>query len=211
MKKILLLITTVFIFTACSSKQDEEYNKPALYWYNKMLKEISLYQLDKADDTYTSLESEHRNSPLLPSALMVIATTHMDDEEYELAIYYFNEYIKRFENEKKQDYVRYLKIKAKFLAFKQQFREQKLINDTLKDINKFVKKYPSSSYIYLVKTIQSRLYMAKASLDIEISELYARVDKPDASVVYKQKAKKSWDDTKSIEPVDVPWYRYIFE
>ena len=211
MKNLLLLISTIFIFTACSSKQDEEYNKPALYWYNKMLKEISLYQLDKADDTYTSLESEHRNSPLLPSALMVIATTHMDNEEYELAIYYFNEFIKTFEDNKKQDYVRYLKIKSKFLAFKQQFREQKLIDDTLEDINKFVGKYPTSSYIHLVKTIQSRLYMAKATLNVEIASLYKRTDKPKASVVYEEKAKSSWKDIKSIEPVNVPWYRAIFE
>ena len=211
MKTILLLISAIFIFTACSSKQEEEYNKPALYWYNKMLKEISLYQLDKADDTYTSLESEHRNSPLLPSALMVIATTHMDNEEYELAIYYFNEFIKTFEDNKKQDYVRYLKIKSKFLAFKQQFREQKLMDDTLNDINKFVKKYPDSSYIYLVKTIQSRLNMAKATLNVEIASLYKRIDKPKASVVYEEKAKKSWKDIDSIEPVTVPWYRAIFE
>ena len=211
MRNLLLLISAIFIFTACSSKQDEEYNKPALYWYNKMLKEISLYQLDKADDTYTSLESEHRKSPLLPSALMVIATTHMDDEEYQLAIYYFDEYIKIFEDNNKQDYVRYLKIKAKFLAFKQQFREQKLIDDTLEDINKFVDKYPNSSYIYLVKTIQSRLYMAKASLDVEIASLYKRIDKPKASVVYNNKAKNSWDDIKNINPVSVPWYRAIFE
>ncbi len=211
MKNLLLLISTIFIFIACSSKQDEEYNKPALYWYNKMLKEISLYQLDKADDTYTSLESEHRKSPLLPSALMVIATTHMDDEEYQLAIYYFNEFIKMFEDDKKQDYVRYLKIKSKFLAFKQQFREQKLIDDTLEDINKFVKKYPNSSYIHLVKTIQSRLYMAKATLNVEIASLYKRIDKPKAALVYENKAKKSCEDIKNIKPVNVPWYRAMFE
>ena len=211
MKQIILVILSIFIFSACSSKQTEEYNKPALYWYNKMLKEISLYQLDKADDTYTSLESEHRKSPLLPSALMVIATTHMDDEEYELAIYYFDEYIKRFGNNKLQDYVRYLKIKSKFLAFKQHFREQKLIDDTLNDIDKFVNIYPNSSYIYMIKTMQSRLYMAKASLDIEIASLYKRINKPKAAIVYNKKAQQSWQNIKNIKKVDVPWYRYIFE
>lgn len=211
MKKLLLILPIIYMFTACSSKQKEEYNKPALFWYNKMLKEIALYQFDKADDTFTSLESEHRNSPLLPSALMVIATTHMDDEEYEMAIYYFNEYIKRFENPKKQDYVRFLKIKAKYLAFKQQYREQQLISDTLNDIDNFVQKYPNSSYIYLVKTIQSRLYMAKASLDTEIAGLYTRVGKPKATIVYQEKAKQSWNNIDTIKPVDVPWYRWLFE
>lgn len=211
MKNIILLVCAVILFSACSSKQDEEYNKPALYWYNKMLKEISVNQLDNADDTYTSLESEHRNSPLLPSALMVIATTHMDEEEYELAVYYFNEYIKRFEKSNLRDYVRYLKIKAKFLAFKQQFREQKLMDDTLRDTNEFLRNYPNSSYVHLVNTIQSRLYMAKAMLDIEIADLYKRTNKPKGASVYYKKATNSWKDIKTIQKVHVPWYRAIFE
>ena len=211
MKFFILLLSIIILFNACSSKQEEEYNKPALYWYNKMLKEISINQLDSADDTYISLESEHRKSPLLPSALMVIATTHMDEEEYELAVYYFNEYIKKFEKSHLRDYVRYLKIKAKFLAFKQQFREQKLMDDILIDTNNFIENYPNSSYIYLINTMQSRMYMAKAILDVEIAELYKRTDKPKASKVYYKKAKNSWSDIKTIKRVHVPWYRAIFE
>ena len=210
-KKIILIISAFIMFTSCASKQQEEYNKPALYWYNKMLKEISLNQLDKADDTYTSLESEHRKSPLLPSALMIIAITHMDEEEYELAVYYFDEYIKRFENTSLQDYVRYLKIKSKFLAFNQQFREQKLISSTLVDITDFINNYPNSSYIFLVKTMQSRLLMAKASLSMEIASLYDRKDKPKAVEFYNQKGQNSWQELNTIQEVSVPWYRYIFE
>ena len=142
---------------------------------------------------------------------MIIAITHMDEEEYELAVYYFDDYIKRFESDSLQDYVRFLKIKAKFLAFKQQFREQKLIDSTLLDIEQFIVTYPKSSYIYLVKTMQSRLHMAKATLDIEIAGLYDRKDKPKAVEFYKQKAKKSWNELDTIEDVSVSWYRYIFE
>jgi len=211
LKNIILLICTIILFSACSSKQEEEYNKPALYWYNKMLKEISLNQLDSADDTYTSLEAEHRNSPLLPSALMVIATTHMDEEEYELAVYYFDQYIKKYDNSDLRDYVRYLKIKAKFMAFKQQYREQKLIDDILGDSNEFIRSYPNSSYIHLVNTIQSRLYMAKATLNIEIANLYKRINKPKAAKVYYKKAKNSWQNIETIQKVHVPWYRAIFE
>lgn len=211
LKNLVLLLVVVFIFSSCSLKQQEEYNKPAVYWYNKMLKEISTFQLHKADDTYTSLESEHRNSPLLPSALMIIATSHMAEEEYQLANYYFDEYIKKFEQNDQNGYVKYLKIKSKFLAFQQQFRDQKLIDETLEDINKFIDNYPSSTYIYLVKTMQSRLYMAKATFDIEISKLYSRLDKPNAAKVYLEKAKISWDDIHTIQKVSVPWYRAIFE
>ena len=210
-KKIILIGLTILFFVACSSKDTKEYNKPAMYWYNKMLKSISEMQLDDADDILTSLQSEHRNSPLVPSALMVLADAHMQEEEYELANYYYDTFIKRYENRNLNSYVRYLKIKSKFMAFKQHFREQKLINDTLLEINTFVYKYPYSPYIELVKTMQTRLYMAKSNLDIEIANLYERKDKPKAQAYYMQKAKSSWNNPEVIEELSIPWYRAIFE
>ena len=211
-KQITTLILTIFIFTGCSSKQEEaEYNKPAVYWYNKMLKQISNNQLDAADDTYTSLESEHKASPLLSSANILIATAHMDDEEYAMANYYFDEYLKRFVNANNVDYIRYLKVKSKFLAFKNQFREQELVYETIKETQEFIDMYPNSKYIHLVNTIQSRLYMAKATFDKEIASLYARVDKPEASKEYISRAKTSWNDIQNVKAVEVPWYRSVFE
>lgn len=208
---IIFIASLVYIFTGCASKEDEEYNKPAVYWYNKMIKQISNYQLDDADDTYTSLESEHRNSPLLPSALMIIAITHMEDEEYALANYYFDEYLKKFSVKKNADYIRYLKIKSNFLAFKNQFREQALLTKTIEATDKFVVEYPKSQFIYIVKDIKSRLLMSKSTFDTEISELYERVEKPKAKEFYAKKASESWKDVENIEKVDVPWYRAIFE
>ena len=210
-KYLFLSISTFLIFVACSTKQEEEYNKPALYWYNKMLSQIASYQLDLADETYTSLESEHRYSPLLPSATMLIANAHMEDEEYELATYYYDEYLKRFDNGKESSYIKYLKIKAKFLAFKQQFREQNLITETLKEIDNYLKEFPNSSYKYLTLNMKSRLLMAQAALDLEIADLYERKDKPEAALVYQERAQNSWIETDTIKPVNVPWYRAIFE
>lgn len=212
LKNILLAVSAVLIFSACAAKQQEqEYNKPALYWYNKMIKQIATFDLDQADDTYVSLESEHKNSPLLPTALMIMANAHIDEEQYQMAEYYLDEYSRKYGFSKNIDYIRYLKIKAKFLAFKNQFREQQLLLDTIKEIDEFIVKFPNSPYLYLVQTIQSRLYMAKATFDKEISELYTRLDKPKASKYYDDKAKKSWNDLKQINKVDVPWYRWIFE
>jgi len=207
---IILIASLAYIFTGCSSKK-EEYNKPAIYWYNKMIKEISNYQLDDADDTFTSLESEHRNSPLLPSATMIIAVSHMEEEEYAMANYYFDEYLKKYSLKKNADYIRYLKIKSNFLAFKYQFREQELLTKTVQEADTFLKDYPTSQYIYLVKTMKSRLLMGKAIFDKEISELYGRIDKPKAQEFYVKKASNNWKNINNIEDIDVPWYRAIFE
>ncbi|MEA3315122.1 MAG: outer membrane protein assembly factor BamD [Campylobacterota bacterium] len=213
-KKLLstaLLSMSLYIFSGCASKDGQEYNKPAVYWYNKMIKQISNYQIDLADDTFTSLESEHRNSKLLPAAMLIIANAHIEEEEYLMANYYFDEYIKKFSLKENVDYIRYLKIKSNFLAFKSQFREQDLLMKTLNETSRFTKEYPNSQYIYLVKTIQSRLLMSKSVFDKEISELYARVDKPKAENYYNEKALESWSELENIQRVSVPWYRYIFE
>ena len=211
MKNLLLIACAAFVLTACSSKEEQEYNKPAIYWYNKMLKEIAENDLDKADDTYTSLESEHRNTPFVPTAMLVLVNAHIDEEEYALANFYLDEYIKRFGLSKDIDYARYLKIKANFLGFKYQFRDQQLIDETITQIQEFKSKYKNSPYMPLVDTINSRLFMAKASFDNEIAELYIRRDKEAAAAFYEQKVKESWINPAEIEPVKVPFYRSIFE
>ncbi len=211
-KSLFLVIASVFVFTACSSKNEvAEYNKPALYWYNKMLTQISNGNLDEADDTYSSLESEHRNSPLIPTSLLILVNSHIDDEEYSLANFYLDEYIKRFALSKNIDYARYLKIKANFLGFTYQLRDQELTEDTIKEIADFKVKYPRSPYMPLVDTINARLYMAKASLDSSIAKLYTKLDKKAAADFYNKKVKESWVNSSEIEAVKVPFYRSIFE
>lgn len=213
LKNLLFATSLIFIFTACSSKNETstEYNKPAIYWYNKMVTQISRGDTDLADDTYTSLESEHRNSPLIPTAILILVNAHIDAEEYALANFYLDEYIKRFALSKNIDYARYLKIKANFLGFTYQMRDQKLIEDTLEDIKEYKVKYSSSPYMPLVDTMNARLHMAKALLDEEIAKLYEKKGKDKAAKIYMNRVKESWVKPEDIEPVEVPFYRSIFE
>lgn len=212
-RNFVLIVGLGFLLSACSSKSDsaQEYDKPALYWYNKMVTQVTNGYLEEADDTYTSLESEHRNSPLLPTALLILANGHIDEEEYQLANFYLDEYSKRFALSKNIDYVRYLKIKANFLGFTYSLRDQQLIEDTIKEIADYKKSFGRSPYIPLVNTMSARLYMAKATLDKEIAELYQRIEKPKAAEFYNEKVKNSWVEPKEIKPVDVPFYRSVFE
>lgn len=209
----LIIGSTALVFTACSQKQErvQEYNKPAIYWYNKMVKDIAWGDIDAADDTYTSLQSEHKNSPLIATALQILANAHIEEEQYLLANYYLDEYTKRFALSKNIDYIRYLKIKANFLSIPDRFREQELISNTISESNEFIKNYPNSPYLPLVYTINSRLYMAKASMDKEIADLYTRIEKPLGAEFYNKKVEKNWVNMDEVEPVELPWYRSLFE
>ncbi|MDQ7084290.1 MAG: outer membrane protein assembly factor BamD [Sulfurovum sp.] len=99
----------------CAGSSEEEvgdFNKPALYWYQEIATNITRGNLDKADAFYISLKSEHMRSPLMPTALMMLAHAHMNKEEYLLANYYLDEYNKRYGEKTSREYTEFMKLKS---------------------------------------------------------------------------------------------------
>ncbi|WP_457750330.1 outer membrane protein assembly factor BamD [Sulfurimonas sp.] len=208
----ILLIMLVFslLFSACS-KEVDEYNKPAVYWYGKIVEAISKGNVDKADDYYSSLQGEHIGSPLLPEATMILAIAHMHNEEYLLTEHFLNEYVRRYANTNEKEFAEFLKIKAKYKALPNPRRDQVLIQDAIKDAKKFKQKYPHSMYYSLVDTMLTNLYLADASLNEAIADLYMRLDKPKAAAYYRALRPEPWINWKEIERANTPWYKEIFE
>ena len=208
-----LLIASVFIalVSGCASKTKEVFNMPATYWYEQIAKEIKAQDLEKADGFYTSLVSEHVESPLLPEAMMMLANAHMQDEEYLLANFYLDEYLKRYGSKENADHVRYLKLKANYDAFPNPNRNQQLLLDTIAQTKEFIARYPNSKYKPLAQTMLSRLELGEYFLDKNIKDLYERTDKAEAAKKYDEKLKNSsFNQAEMIEP-HIPWYRSLFE
>ncbi len=212
MKQILVSILTILIiFTSCS-KDIEEYNKPAIYWYEKMIEAISESDLEKADSYYTSLQSEHIASPLLPEATIIMALAHMYNEEYLLAEHFLDEYMLRYASDfSDKEEADYLKIKAKYLSLPNPRRDQKLIDEAIKESKKFLAKYPNSIHYHMVSSMLTRLYLAKAVLNETIASLYKRIDKPKAAKYYESKIKQEWIKWDEIEKDNTFWFRKMFE
>jgi len=209
--KNFLLIIVFVIFSGCVSK-DNIYNKPAMFWYSKIIEEIKKYDLEEADKYYSSLASEHINSPILKDVMIIMALAHMDDEEYILAKFYLDEYIKRFGDRKGSEYARFLKVKANFFGLTQINRDQKLILDTLRDARDFKTKYPYSQYSYLVDTMVSKLELARYILIKDIASLHKKLDNKKAYEIYKNEMKSSWADGMEInEAKNRNFFRNIFE
>ena len=72
MKKIFFIIL-VLLFTGCASKKELS-NQTALFWHNKIYKDLSNMNLDGADDAFTSLEVEHPNSKYVPIDMLILYT-----------------------------------------------------------------------------------------------------------------------------------------
>jgi len=187
-KKLIALLSFIILLSACSSKDAvNEYDKPALTWYQEIVKEVGRSNLDKADNLYISLRSEHARSPLLPTATMIMANAQMEDQAYIMADYYLDEYLKKYATGAKVEEAKFLKIKAAFLGIKDVNKEQQLMLDTLLEVEKFIKTYPNSIYLPSVSTIKVRLHMSEFLLNENIASLYDRLGKDKAKDIYEQK------------------------
>ncbi len=211
-KNKILLATMAFVvlFNGCS-KEVEEYNKPAIYWYSKLVDSVADGDLETADNYYSSLQGEHIGSPLLPEATIILAIAHMYYEEYLLTEHFLDEYIKRYATSNEKEEADFLKIKAKYMALPNPRRDQALVSEAIAESIKFKQNYPNSMYVAVVDTMLTRLYLAEAALNETIASLYERLDKPKSAEYYRQKKPQPWIDWNEIDRANTSWYRAWFE
>lgn len=213
MKKIMVLgAALAFLLTGCGDKDEvAEFNKPALYWYKQIANSISDGNMDKADSYYISLKSEHMRSPLMPTAIMMLAHAHMNNEKYLLSNYYLDEYNKRYGQSGSREYTDFMKLKASFMGIKDIYKDQKLILDSIKKANTYIYRYPGSDYAPLVNTMLIRLHMTQYLLNENIAALYDRTGKPDAAKIYREKNKGSIVEMTDITPPEKGIIGEIFD
>lgn len=205
-----LLVLFALFFSACSDK-NKEYNKPAIYWYKKMIEAINSSDLEEADDFFVSLQSEHLNSPLLPEAMLILARAHIDEKEYLLANFYLDEYIKRFGTRNNIEFAKTLKIKAHFLSFKLTGRDQQLLLDSIKEAERFIREHPYSEHRPIVDTMLAKMLLANLQFNKEIASLYKTLDKPKAAEIYENRVDYEWVKSLRASTPDESWYRQAFD
>ncbi|OQX73091.1 MAG: outer membrane protein assembly factor BamD [Campylobacteraceae bacterium 4484_4] len=211
-KKTILFSLLLLFAGGCADKlgPQEVYNKPASYWYSEIIKNVRSGNLDKADDAFTSLSSEHVASPLLKEALMILAQAHSEKEEYLMANFYIDRYTTRFAQSYNIEYLKYLKIKSSFQAFKRANRDQKLLLDTIEACNGYIEKFPHSIYNPMVETMLTRLHLAEYLLNQEIIALYKRTGKMKAAKIYEERVKNSWISKANLKISDRGIFHKIF-
>jgi outer membrane protein assembly factor BamD len=206
------LAAALLILAGCGKSDDvSEFNKPALYWYKHIAESIARSNMDKADEYYISLKSEHMRSPLMPTAIMMLAHAHMQEEEYLLANYYFDEYNRRYADEEGREYTEFMKLKASFLGVKDVYKDQKLIMDSIKRAVIYLNRYPGSEYAPMVNSLLVRLHMSQYLLNENIAALYERTDKPEAAKIYRAKNKNSVVEMADITPPEKGFIGKIFD
>ena len=210
LKSTIIAAFAVLFLSGCVTKHDE-YNKPAKYWYEKIITSIVSGSLELADDYYLSLQSEHPKSELLEGATLIMAKAHEDSKENLLAEFYYDEYIKRFATRENMEYYQFKKVDTAFKHLKATNKNQKLIRDTIVEADAFLELYPNSIYYEMVQTVRTKLQMTEYLINENIAGLYDRVDKPNAAQIYRDKNKKSWIASGDLELPEKTIIQTIFE
>ena len=208
----ILAVAFAAIVSGCAEKYTELYNLTPDEWYAQIISDIKDSDLESADKHYTSMASEHVASPLLEQILLILAQAHVNNEEYLLANHYLDEYIKRYgDGAAKTEFAQYLKIKANFDSFAQPNRNQKLMEDSVAQIENFLYMYPQTQYRPLIETMLVKFKLALFYLNIQIADLYKRTGRDISAQVYQDKIDASpFKDSDLIKP-DLAWYRKLFE
>ncbi|WP_300451172.1 outer membrane protein assembly factor BamD [Helicobacter mastomyrinus] len=206
---LVCLLFASFVIFGCA-KKEVEYNKPAIYWYESMIKEINFGNLEGADGYFASLQSEHINSPLLPEAMLILGEAHMENDEYLLAAFYFDEYLKRYSSLENQDYAKYLKILANFYGFKNYSKDQEFITQSIKEAKSFLQSYPNSRYAPYVEYIYLKFQLGQIELNYAIARVYKKQGKDEAAETYLERNDKELFTRFNPKPSYVPWYVKLF-
>jgi len=197
-----ILALSLFLLGCANNKQP--INETALFWHNSIYKNIMLLDVDTADDRFTSLEVEHPNSIYIPTDLLILAKAHLYNQEYQLALFYINEYEKRYANRYEKEWCEYQKAKIRFFSITNPYTNQKNIMDTLNFINQVISIYPNSVYKYELNTMKKKLEVTLLIFDNKIASLYKKLDKPKAAEIYKKNINTP------VIPPHIPWYKKIF-
>ena len=205
MTKKTLLILPLLFFMGCSSKNvTKAENLTALKWHNKIYKDLQNANLDQADSDFISLEAEHPTSIYIKTDLLNLYLAHLSISEYDLALFYLNEYEKRYATLEEYPWVEYQKIKVNYFKYDNAYTDQQMLLNLIAMCKNYLKNYPASSFKPEVSTILAKAELTNKYLDAKISKLYKKLGKDKASKLYETKIPK---DSK---PPVIPWYKKLF-
>nr|WP_245945787.1 outer membrane protein assembly factor BamD [Helicobacter didelphidarum] len=207
---MLLPVFFIYFFLACSNKNKEViYNQPANFWYDGIFKNIRLGNLETADSYFSSLQSEHLNSPLLPEAMLALGQAHLSNEEYILSDFYFKEYLKRYGNPSNMDYISYLRLKSHLYAFKNNSKDQQFMSETILLIQDFIEKYPNSRYMLFVRDMEVKFVLGQNELNIAIARVYQKNGRKEAEQMYRDRIDSELQQATNPKPSKIPWYMML--
>ncbi|WP_456431493.1 outer membrane protein assembly factor BamD [Nitratifractor sp.] len=201
-KRYALAAAAVMVLGGCAGDGGDKAlpaPKSAGGWYDTILRSVASGDLERADKEYLSMREAYEGSSLLPMTMLMLAQAHMAEEEYLLADYYLEEFLKIRGGGPYGEYARFLRLKARYLGIRDIDRDQKLVEDTLALVRSFYRAYGSSRYAPIVRDMIVRLEMGNYLLNDRIARLYEKEGKSKGAEIYRKKNADIPYKTQAIE------------
>ncbi len=198
MKNSSLIIIAIAILNSCSSVNNSTVVKKQITnnsivslnsdkkLYSKIYQNIAKKNLDGADDAYIKLKTNYENSQYLNSAADTLAVVHMQNSEYILANFYLQEALQANSSD---EFAKFMLVKNQFLSANNNSRDLNYMNRALKALqidNSLV----YGDYAILANSMLIRVKLDMAWKNIQIGNLYKRLNKENAVKIYKQKVEQ---------------------
>ena len=209
MKLIIKFFLLVFLLSACSNNIND-FQKPATFWYEQIILAVNDNNLEKADNYFSSLQSEHIASPLIKDALVLLIQAHIDNNEHLLSSFFVSEYKKRYSDKNNIDFISFLETKANYYAFSNYSKDHGYITNTISKISTFVQNNNKNPYLPYITHILTSFKLAKREINKEAIRIYKMQDKPKAQEKYEMYNEELGLDSIESRPSYIPWYVLIF-
>ncbi len=189
-KQIVLSLLLIIFISSCTTNKNIQTNSnitKAVFDRSdkKIYENIQKANLDAADDAYIDLKTSSEDKQLIADAATNLAIAHIAKGENILANFYIQEAL---QYNPSSEMLRFLLAKNQFLAAAKSSNETTYLQkalDALKTNRSLVSDY---DYGILADSMLTRVQLSIALNNQDVSRLYQRLNKVDASTFYKEKA-----------------------
>lgn len=176
-----VLLTVSLVGAACATKGRGSIpvgtQQPDRFLFERGNEMLAQKKWLTAREFYKQLTETYTQSPLRPDAKLSIGDTYLGEGSTEalvLAINEFQEFLSFYPTHPRADYAQYKLSMAHFRQMRAAQRDQSETRDTIRELEKFVARYPNSE---LMPEVQQKLRDAKdrlAESDYEVGVFYYR-------------------------------------
>ncbi|WP_235942488.1 outer membrane protein assembly factor BamD [Salinimicrobium oceani] len=179
MKKIILFLSIVFLFTSCGEYQKVLKSKDtslkystAEKLYNEAAEENSRRKYRKALRLFEQLVPEYRGKPQGQKLMFLFADTYYQLNDYYLAGYQFERFVETYPESEKLEEAAYKGAKSYYFLSPPYYLDQSETDKAIGELQEFINRFPESTHMDEANDLVTELRVKLEKKAYEIAKQY---------------------------------------
>ena len=176
MKKLILIITSFLLISACSSKKkiDELEGLTPENLYSSGMKKMHVQEYSEAIKYFDRINQEYPYSPLASNAQLMESYAYYKSGKFEYAIAGLDDYINLYPGEKNSAYAYYLRALCYYDQIEGTQLDQTFTEDAKTSLNEVINKFSDSDYARDAKLKLNLVLDHLAGKEMEVGRFYQK-------------------------------------